>query len=208
MKDVENYWDKRATSLREYEGEEFYTITDIPFYKYRRKRTLEILDAFDFEDKRILDVGCGDGYYSRCLKKRGADIIGVDISGSMIELAEKNTKKEGLIIPYYKISGQRLEFEENSFDYVLTVAVLQHILDEHILSKLLSEISRVVVIGGGVIIFEHTQTVAGKGSMRIGRTHNDYKILFKKYRFTLKEHHIICPSKSGDGLGYYLFYKS
>ena len=111
--------------------------------------SLEILNGINVEGKRILDLGCGDGYYSRYLKKRGAEVVGVDLSNNMIKLAKKNAKKDNLEIPFYKMDGEHLDFEDNYFDMVLTVVVLQHVIDENMLNTLLEEISRVLVGGRG-----------------------------------------------------------
>lgn len=144
---TKKYWEQRAKNIRKYKGEELYTVTEFPFYVYRRNRILNVLNGINVEGKRILDQGCGDGYYSRYLEKRGAEVIGVDISNSMITLAKKNAKKENLGIPFYKMDGEHLDFSDNYFDMVLTVVVLQHVTDEHTLNTLLEEISRVLVGG-------------------------------------------------------------
>lgn len=192
--DTKKYWEQRAKNIRKYKGEEFYTITELPFYIYRRNQTLEILDGFNVKGKRILEIGCGDGYYSRYLKKRGAEVVGVDISNNMINLAKKNAKKENLDIPFYKIEGEHLEFEDKFFDFdiVLTVTVLQHILDENILNHLLSEVSRVLVGGGGqMIIFERVTTRTRKGPTWIVRKTNEYINMLKEHNLTLDFHFVI-----------------
>ena len=145
---LEKYWEQRAKNIRKYKGEELYTIQNFPFYLYRRMRILEALNGINVEGMRILDLGCGDGYYSRYLKKRGAEVVGVDLSNDMINLAKKTTKKENLEIPFYKMDGKYLDFSDNFFDIVLTVVVLQHVIDENALNTLLEEISRVLVGGG------------------------------------------------------------
>lgn len=188
---TKKYWEQRAKNIRKYKGEEFYTITEIPFYVYRRNRILEILNGISVEGKRILDFGCGDGYYSRYLKKRGAEVIGVDISSGMVNLAKENAKKDDLEIPFYKMEGEHLEFEDNSFDIVLTVAVLQHIINESILNHLVSEVSRVLVGGGEVIIFERVATPMRKGSTWIKRDADEYIDIFKVANLILDSHFII-----------------
>ena len=67
---------------------------------YRDSRQLAFRDAIerptiarmlgDVRGKTILDMGCGDGFYTRYLKRAGArEVTGVDISGEMIRLAEE-----------------------------------------------------------------------------------------------------------------------
>lgn len=146
---TKKYWEQRANNIRKYKGEELYTVIEFPFYVYRRNRILEILNRINVEGKRILDLGCGDGYYSRYLEKRGAEVIGVDLSETMIKLAKKTAKKDDLDIHFHKIDGEHLDFSDDYFDMVLTVVVLQHVINDNGLSTLLEEISRVLVVRGG-----------------------------------------------------------
>ena len=58
------YWDKRAHGIKEFKGDFFYTVTDIRFYVYRMERLLKEMENIDFCGKRVLEIGCGDGYYN------------------------------------------------------------------------------------------------------------------------------------------------
>ena len=48
----------------------------------------QIFSSFD-KPKSILEVGCGTGNYTQILRRRGYDIVGLDISESMIKLAKR-----------------------------------------------------------------------------------------------------------------------
>lgn len=55
----------------------------------------------DISNRSVLDLACGDGFYTRQLKLRGAaKVVGVDVSEKMIELAEKAEEKNPLGIDY------------------------------------------------------------------------------------------------------------
>lgn len=47
----------------------------------------------DLKDKRVLDFGCGNGYYSYKFSKLGANVLGLDTSSELLELAQKNFSK-------------------------------------------------------------------------------------------------------------------
>lgn len=57
--------------------------------------------AGDITNRRVLDLACGEGHYTRKLKKAGArEVVGVDVSPEMIKLAEENEKQAPLGCQY------------------------------------------------------------------------------------------------------------
>ncbi|MBK9568318.1 MAG: methyltransferase domain-containing protein [Saprospiraceae bacterium] len=54
------------------------------------------------KELKIIDVGCGTGRHSIELTKRGYDIIGIDLSDSMLSKARENADKQGLKIVVFK----------------------------------------------------------------------------------------------------------
>lgn len=56
----------------------------------------------DLHGKRVLDLACGSGYFTRLIKGWGADhVVGADISAEMIELAEQRERLNPQAIEYY-----------------------------------------------------------------------------------------------------------
>ena len=76
--------------------------------------------------KSVLDLACGEGYYSRRLKERGAaSVIGVDISTNMIELARQREADRPLKIDY--MVGDVLTLGKiGSFDLVVASYLLNY----------------------------------------------------------------------------------
>lgn len=70
---------------------------------------------------RILDVATGSGYAARRLKRQypGAEVVGIDASREMVEIARGNAKEEGLDIDFRVGDGAKLDFPDGSFDLVL-----------------------------------------------------------------------------------------
>src|SRR5579859_8136704 len=70
-------------------------------------RTLEMLG--DVQGRKILDVGCGEGGYSRELVRRGAQVTGVDGSARLIEVARARAAAEKLEIPYLAANASAMD---------------------------------------------------------------------------------------------------
>lgn len=61
----------------------------------------------DVRGRKILDLGCGEGAYSRELARRGAQVTGVDGSARLVEVARARAAAEGLDIPYHCANARR-----------------------------------------------------------------------------------------------------
>ena len=82
----------------------------------------------DVSGSRILDVGCGEGYFSRAMARAGADVTGVDISERMLSLARSRTAD--LPIDYVIDDAQALnEVRGRRFDGALSILALMDIPD-------------------------------------------------------------------------------
>ena len=102
------------------------------------------------EGKRILDAGCGNGYLCRLLSKRGAEMVGVDVSRRSIEIAEAIERKEPMNIRYYVGSICNLSMcDDDTFDAVVSNLVLQDLQD---LDKAVKELHRVLKPRGKLVL--------------------------------------------------------
>ena len=101
----------------------------------RQKMLLAILEKLpqDLKGTRILDAGCGTGVLSRMLDERGAEVVGVDISDKLIEVA-KNRSGPNSSIEYF--SGDMKEASFGNFDYIIAMDSLIHYSTEDVISSL------------------------------------------------------------------------
>lgn len=92
------------------------------------KKVFSLLQDIRIRDKDILDFGCGDGVYSFKMAELGANkVIGIDVSHSMIEIANnKLQNKKTEKVNFIKAGGDNLPFEDNRFDIVFCNFVLHH----------------------------------------------------------------------------------
>ncbi len=108
---------------------------------------------------RVLDVGCGVGRWSRLLAARGAQVMGVDLSPTMIAQAQKRAVAAG-VADRCRFQVQDLSNLDvgEKFDLVLGVTVLQHILDPGRLRTALEAMTAHLAPGGRMILLEAAPT--------------------------------------------------
>ncbi|MDZ7699208.1 MAG: class I SAM-dependent methyltransferase [Deltaproteobacteria bacterium] len=67
----------------------------------------------DVTGKTVVDLACGEGFYTRMIKNKGAaTVVGVDLSGGMIRLARDQEAKQRLGIEYRLGDARTLVLEE------------------------------------------------------------------------------------------------
>ncbi len=98
----------------------------------------------DTSDQSILDIGCGTGAYLQLLSTYSSILIGIDTNEMNLKEATRNRSANLMLM-----SAQDLAFQDNFFDVVVMVEVLEHILDDQ---KAQGEISRVLKPGGKLIM--------------------------------------------------------
>lgn len=109
---VENGYNKIA--------EEYYTLRDVFDYK----RELEKFASLLPKNAKVLDVGCGAGVpIIKFLVESGFDVVGIDSSERMLELARKNVPKAKFI----KKEMTKLDFKDNHFDGLTAFYSIIHV---------------------------------------------------------------------------------
>lgn len=101
---------------------------------------------------RALDFGCGVGRVTQALCRYFNHCDGVDIASSMIRLAEEWNRFGNRCHYHVSVSNALPQFSDNSFDFVYSRLVLQHIEAKHS-KKYIKELLRVLA-PGGVLVFQ------------------------------------------------------
>lgn len=104
-----------------------------------------LAECGDVGGLQILDVGCGEGRFCRMLAKRGATVIGLDPTPSLIEIAERKAGGP----EYFLGMAEELPFEDGLFDQVISYLAL---LDVEGYRIAISEMARVLKPGGRAIV--------------------------------------------------------
>jgi SAM-dependent methyltransferase len=96
----------------------------------------------DLEGQRVLDVACGEGFYTRLLRARGAaQVIGIDLSPKMIELARAEEAARPLGIEYRVGDGRDFALEDRR-DLVVAAYLLNYARDVGELGAMCDGIAR------------------------------------------------------------------
>lgn len=95
--------------------------------------------------KRILDAGCGQGYFSEMMRVKGAHVVGVDISENLIALAKKHYPESPSLTFFVHDLENPLRFFDASFDGAVSNMVL---MDLDPIEPALHEMSRLIRPGG------------------------------------------------------------
>ncbi|HEX8744098.1 MAG TPA: methyltransferase domain-containing protein [Thermoleophilaceae bacterium] len=117
----------------------------------RRRLVQEAVAALPGE--RILDVGCGPGYYVAELAERVGEaghVSGVDLSAAMLALA-KGRCAELPNTDFREGDATALPFDDGVFDAVVSVQVLEYVAD---VEAALAELHRVLRPGGRVVLWD------------------------------------------------------
>ncbi len=131
---AERWWDTQG---------EFKTLHDI------NPLRIEFIRSYaDITGKRIVDVGCGGGILTEGLAKFGADVLGIDLSEELIDIADLHGLESGVNAHYQKISAEALAQQQpGSFDHVTCMEMLEHVPDP---GSIISACASLVKPGGMV----------------------------------------------------------
>lgn len=113
-----------------------------PYSNYSYLLCVHLADKY-FKDKRgkILDLGCGRGEHMEIFNKLGFDAYGVDLEGV--------ARERGLKAEIVDLETEKLPYEDNFFDFIMSKSSIEHIRNVY---HLTSELHRVLKPGGRIVI--------------------------------------------------------
>lgn len=152
--------------------------------------TIEHKQRYEFakeyvKGKKVLDVACGEGYGSNILSEVADIVVGMDINAETVQLA--NEKYGSTKLTYIVGSAEKLPFENESFDAIVSFETIEHI-SETAQENFLSEIKRVLRPNGLLVMSTpnkaiYTDAVNGKNPYHIKEFYTDEFIAFVKDKF-------------------------
>ena len=113
LKEIEGYWTLRADGYSE------TILEQIEDGRYRHWLGIIEKHLPEGGSLRILDVGCGPGFFPIILGREGHDITAVDYTEAMLEQARANCERFGVDAEFRRMDAQHLDFEDDTFDVVI-----------------------------------------------------------------------------------------
>lgn len=179
----ESYWSNVAERIGMRDTHNLIAGDDEPYYRYKKKKFLNLLKSLNFNNKNVMELGSGPGGNLAFVLDnfKPKTLTGVDISTQMLELAKSHLSQ--FEISLIKINGTYLPFEDKKFDLTFTATVLQHNTDENMLKSIVSELCRVT--NDSVVIFEKIEPVVSGDELCMGRPVAYYSALFQNLGFKI-----------------------
>lgn len=96
---------------------------------------------------RILDIGCGDGYYDARMQRKGARVTGIDIGERQVARAQRVYNLEGL--DFRRVPAESAEFESGSYNKAVSFCVMEHLDDDEAVMRVVYQALK----PGGIFCF-------------------------------------------------------
>ena len=113
----------------------------------------KLLRRYGVEDGLILELGCGTGSMTERLAEAGFDMIGVDCSGEMLEIAQEKKCESGLDILYLEQDMREFELYGTVRAVVSVCDSLNYILEDEELVKVFRLVNN-YLDPGGIFLFD------------------------------------------------------
>lgn len=167
---IASFWERHPCGtdfIEASEWREFFERYDR--YKYSvEPHILDELASVDFDGKRVLEIGIGQGAEARKIIESGGRYTGIDITAESVERLK--LRCELFSLPYERIevmNAESMSFPDESFDIVFSHGVLHH---SPRIRQIADEIYRVLRKGGMVIVMlYHRRSLNYQLSIRVLR---------------------------------------
>lgn len=124
-----------------------------------------IAEMGDIRNRRILDVGCGDGLFARKLAKEyGAKVIGYDRGEDLIKIARQTAVSQG-VDARFEVADARSFHASEPVDFATSVMVLPYAPSEQDLEEYFASTQRALSMGGKFVSIVFNPRFQGQGDI-------------------------------------------
>ncbi|MEA3255507.1 MAG: class I SAM-dependent methyltransferase [Candidatus Altiarchaeota archaeon] len=148
---------------------------------------------------RVLDLGCGEGTYSRELSLRKVSVTGIDVSLDSLKFAVNAAERINQRLDLIQGDAQKLPFKTESFDEVMCLDVIEHVFEPN---KVIAEVNRVLKPKGVFILsvptplyltrpilpFDFSEHIKAMGHIHEGFFYEEVKEILEGEGFRLIKH--------------------
>jgi 2-polyprenyl-3-methyl-5-hydroxy-6-metoxy-1,4-benzoquinol methylase len=134
----------------------------------REQMYAQIIQSHIGKKGKVIDVGCGIGFFAKELADVGLDVTGADLFDEMLDQAKKYLKDSNVNL--IKADVINLPFQDNSFDCVSVMSLIEHFPQAEVTEDLLPSLSKIIRPGG--YLFVHVP---------VRSLHSRFARFFRKY---------------------------
>ena len=129
-------------------------------YSQRVKNVMRFMG--EVKGRRVLDLGCGVGFFGGEAQKRGAWVTGLDFSAVALQMCRERLPR----IAVLRGDATRLPYRDGSFDVVLLNDIIEH-LAEDLGRRMIEEVFRVLAPGGRLVVdTDNDESLMGRKGFR------------------------------------------
>ena len=172
IKEIQQWWNNHLPQ-RNYSDKELYSngwFDEIEEKRYNvyYKFFPEVLQFTKWENKKVLEIGCGIGTDIIQFAKNKAIVTAIDLTENGVKATKKRFKMYGLKGNIFQANACNLPFESNIFDLVYSMGVMHHIPN---IQKAIDEAYRVCKPNGKIIILLYAK----------GWKHYVFRVILNKF---------------------------
>ncbi len=138
--------------MYKYFAEIYDEFQDMDYRKYT-DYICEIFNKYNIKPSLVLDLGCGTGNVTIPLAKRGYDMIGVDLSCEMLDIAREKAQSEGLDILFLNQDMTEFELYGTVDAIVSSLDSINYITDDDGIKSLFKNLEN-YLNPGGIVVFD------------------------------------------------------
>lgn len=142
-----SYWDRRAASYTDVIKKNLDGGWDAVWADMLISR----FPGTNDQPLKVLDIGCGPGFYSIILARRGFQVTAADFSAEMLEEARKNAGKDAALIEYRQMDAQHLDCPDESYDVIVSRNLTWNLPDP---VQAYRDWKRALKPGGALLVFD------------------------------------------------------
>ncbi|MBL7160887.1 MAG: class I SAM-dependent methyltransferase [Candidatus Aenigmarchaeota archaeon] len=166
--------EEKFEKIYENQGAALWTFSKPP------KELVHLVESGKIQPCKVLDIGCGEGYYAIYLASNGFSVTAFDRSRRAISYAKQHAKDAGVSVDFFVLDYSELDTLEGKFDFIFDWRFLHEILDISKRKPYVENVHRLLVPGGKYLSVSFSGESDYWGSGKIRKAPTKIKLYFGK----------------------------